>query len=755
MRKAVILLLIFLLLLALPFVVRQLQYYTIGSVDRESPPNYNPDNVPDLVPTPESGTFVEQAEVIGGLVLLDMAHDNDFELNEISDLDRRVAARGGELIPFSDGELSSALRSVNSYVVIVPMHDFSDDEVQDVSDFVAHGGRLLLVGDPARFAVLEDEENIFSFKIDTDELPLNSIANAFDIVFNGDYLYNTVQNEGNFRNIILQMKERGKSALVEGVNKLAFYGSHSLSTGRDGQSLLNADENTWSSATDRPGELSLAALGGDGRVLALGDLDFLDEPYSTVFDNGRFIAHIADFLMDVDRDYTLGDFPYLLEANLELHYAGDPDLGSDAFDEIIALQGAFRRLGRTLHLSGELSGDGDSLIFGLYNQADELTEVLESAGITLVIDPPIKEKLDEDSDEKSGPDADQDKSSVDGEAEPDGQEEEELQEPELVRSIVSDLGKIQMSGTALILLVSDDDQQSIIVLAASNDGLENTIARLINLMPADSEGALSDCLLQGDLALCPTGVDNEPVEEKLETGGMPDIDEEEEKEPVEDEDSAEGEFGADLQGEIGLNSSEEAVLEEGLSHAWIFNQGPALINIIVQGDEDMDSVLELYDPDGELLGLSDETFSSGEERLDLAVIVGDGDYTIVIRDFFDDGGGYSLEVLEVTPQELDFVDQGELLFGSAEDGVLDEEEIHGWFFTLDEPTSVTLKLEVSSELDAVIALFDPDGLFLSVANNGDQGEPESIDDVILENTGTYIVIVAGIKSTGDYSLLLD
>ena len=754
MRKAVLLILIFLLLLSLPFIVRQLQYYTVGPADRESPPIYNPEHVPELVPTPESGNFIDHPEDTGGQVLLDIAHNNDFELGEISDLDGRVAARGGELLLFSGGDLGSALRSVNSYVVIVPMSNFSKDEVQDVSEFVAHGGRLLLVGDPARFAVLDDEENIFTVEIDSDELPLNSIANAFDIVFNGDYLYNTEQNEGNFRNIILQLKERGMSALVEGVNKLAFYGSHSLSTGPEGQSLLNADENTWSSATDRPGGLSLAALGGDGRVLALGDLDFLDEPYSTVFDNGRFIAHIADFLIDVDRDYTLADFPYLLDSNLELLYTGDPDLGSDAFDEIIALQDAFRRLGRTLHLSAQLSGDRDSLIIGLYNQAGELTEILETEGITLVIDPPIEETLVEDSDEKSDSELDDEKASVDGEAKRDDQEEEELQEPELIRTIVSDLGNIQMSGTALILLVSDDDQGSIIVLAASNDGLENTIDRLIRLMPADSDEALSDCLLQGDLAFCPTGVDNEPVEEELLTGDVPES-EEEEEEPVDVEEPAEGEFEADLQGEIGLNSSEDAVLDEGQSHSWIFNQGPAMINIHLQGDDDMDGVLELYDPDGELLGLSDETFSSGEERLDLAVVASDGDYTIVIRDFFEDGGGYTLTVQGVTPQELDFVDQGELLFGSAADAVLDEAAVHAWFFTVDEPTSISLELEVSLELDAVIALFDPDGLFVSVANNGDQGEPELIDDVSLENPGTYVVIVAGIESTGDYSLLLE
>ncbi len=760
MRKAIGLLLIFLFLLALPIVLRQLRFYTIGSPDPQEPPIYNPDDVSELVPTPETSSFEDDPGDGGGDVLLDLAHNNNFEINEISDLDGRVAARGGELVPFSEGDLGSALRSVNSYVVIVPMLDFSKDEVQDISEFVDRGGRLMLVGDPSRFVVLEDEEDFFTFEIDSDELPLNSVANAFDIVFNGDYLYNTVENEGNFRNIIVKMREGGKSSLMKGVNQVAFYGAHSVSTGSEGQSLLEADDNTWSSATDRPGGLALAVLNGDGQVLALGDLDFLDEPYSSVFDNGRFIAHIADFLMDVDREYSLADFPYFLGASLELVYVGDPELGADAFDEIIALQDAFRRLDRDLHLSAETSGLNDSLILGLYNQAGELAEILESEGITLLIDPPIEDPKDLETEEIDDDDDEADEGSEQDETEPDDQEEEEAEEPEMVRTIVSDLGTIQMSGTALILLVSDGSQQSTIVLASSNDGLENTISRLINLMPADSNGALSDCLLQGDLALCPTGVDDEPVEFKLVTGGVPEVDQEsEEIDLVEEEepdaaDSTEGDLDADLQGEIELDTSVDAVLEEGQAHAWIFSQGPALLNIIVQSDDDMDGVLELYDPDGELLSASDSTFSAGEEHLDLAVIAGEGDYTIVIRDFFEDGGSYTLEVQTVSPLDLEFLLQGELDFGEAADGLVEEFEVHGWTITIDEPTTINLGLEVSSGLDALLAVFDPENQLLSVADSGAQGEPEIIEEISLENSGTYLVFITGTKSSGDYTLLV-
>ncbi|MCZ7671467.1 MAG: hypothetical protein M5U34_32200 [Chloroflexi bacterium] len=62
--------------------------------------------------------------------------------------------------------------------------------------------------------------------------------------------------------------------LVDGLEQLAAYSAHSIQTGPDAKALITADENTWSSATDRPGGLIFAASSENGRVLALGDVHF-------------------------------------------------------------------------------------------------------------------------------------------------------------------------------------------------------------------------------------------------------------------------------------------------------------------------------------------------------------------------------------------------------------------------------------------------------------------------------------------------
>lgn len=81
------------------------------------------------------------------------------------------------------------------------------------------------------------------------------------------------------------------------------------------------DDNTASSATDRPGNLALAVLSANEKVLALGDMDFLAAPYYTSLDNSAFVARIADFLVTTEeRRFVLRDFPFFYQENVDLVY---------------------------------------------------------------------------------------------------------------------------------------------------------------------------------------------------------------------------------------------------------------------------------------------------------------------------------------------------------------------------------------------------------------------------------------------------
>ena len=671
MRKGIILILVFLLLLAAPSGFRYLQYYRLGGETRQLPPTYDPDKVV-AVPTPEMTQFVDEPEAGDGLVLLDRAHDNQFTMDEIGYLDGRLSQRGFELIPFTGSDLVTALRPVNAFVVIAPLANFTLEEVQAVSDFVDRGGRLLMIGDPTRFNVVVEEDTLsFVVTYETDKIPLNSLSNEFDLIFNGDYLYNTVENEGNFRNILLHPGGFVESSLTDGLEQLAFYGSHSLQIGPTATSLLNGDDQTWSSATDRPGGLSLAATGREGRVLALGDLQFMMEPYYTVYDNGRFIAHIADFLTDTDRRlYVLSDFPYFFNSPVNLVYTGQPDLGPDAFDEIISLQEAFHRANLELSLMAEPPEGEPTLYLGLYNQAEDVAKILQASGISLLIDPPVAVAAE-------GEDAAAAEETAPKEGEEPLPEEEELppesasEVVEEFRLIQSGLGNVQMAGTSLMLLDEVNGRFSLIVLAASKQGLENSVNRLLQFIPADAENALAGCLLQDNLALCPTDISGEEVEAELLTGTRP-----EDELPAVDEGGGTGDqpalpgvaLDAVNQGTIAVGDSVEGVLAENENHAWTFNSGPAVIDIVLQAGEDLDAILELYDPNNELLQTSDAAFTGETEEMAGVDIPDDGKYTILIRDFYADGGSYTLTVSEGEPVADQEPASGAVFIFSDDDG---------------------------------------------------------------------------------------
>lgn len=636
MRKAVLYVVIFLALLVAPLAVRYFQQYRPLAAAPATPPAYTGAAIA-AVPTPAVGDAEDEPRVsrtagdtTAGIVVLDQAHANQFTREELATLDGLLAARGQQLRPLTEGDMAAALRPAGALVVIAPVRGYTAAEAQAVAGFVARGGRVLLVGDPTRYAIEIDETDIFALPvIETAQVPLNDLANLFDITFRGDYLYNTVANEGNFRNILLDEASLGESALTEGLAQLALYSSHSLLLGPTAAPLLSADDDTWSSATDRPGGLTLAALspaeGDAGQVLAVGDVHFLLEPYNTVYDNGAFAARVADFLASGATDNGLAGFPFFLDSPVELTFSEDPDLGPDAFDDVIALQAAFRDAGLSLALADEPAGDRDTLHLGLYNRAGDVADLLAEAGIDLTITPAIPATAN------ATPPAN------------------------ATRLVKSPLGDVEMAGTALILLAEEGERQQVVVLAASENGLESAITRLRGA--AGATGAdLSDCLLQDNLALCPTGISEEAVEYELVTSGpadMPQPQPDDEEEPARPDDGQQPAGEPVDKGEIGLGETKNAELAADESHAWTFGDGPATIDITVDAETDLDAVVELYDPDGTLMANTDSAFAGGVEELRGLEIPDDGAYRIVVRDFFNDGGSYELAVTAGEPAQDD------------------------------------------------------------------------------------------------------
>ncbi len=743
MRRGLIFLIVFVLLLIGPTAVRYLQHYRLGGGDRTIPAAYDVAAVVESVPTPRAASFVDEPEMFGGMVLLDQSHDNAFTLDEISYLDGRLAARGVDLISYTGGDLATALRAANAFVVITPLESFSGAEVQAVEDFVRRGGNLLLLGDPTRYSIVV-EEDLFTFNVfvESDKIPLNSLANSFDIIFNGDYLYNTIENEGNFRNIIVNEAGFTTSPLTADLASVVLYGSHSLQVGSRAEVLLAGDDNTWSSATDRPGGLSLAATAVDGNVLAIGDIQFLMEPYYTVEDNAQFIAQIADFLASpIERDYSVADFPYFFAPEVDLVYTGGPQLGPNAFDEIITLQASLREADKTLSLTTLEAQSGDAIYLGLYNQADDVAELLADAGITLTINPAILTEAETAA--LAAEDEVGEETAVEEETAAEETEETPDEAP-FQRLIQSELGSVQMSGTALILLDEGANGRSLVVLAASQEGLENSISRLLDLIPLDADYALADCLLQDNLALCPTNVSDEEVEAELLTGGdLAAAEEEDDADAADEEDDAGDEeeeeeidepVGEEIeatdQGSIGLGDSIEGALPEGEAYSWTFSDGPAVIDITVVSSDDLDAVLQLFDANNNLIASADSGFSGDAETIVAADIPDDDEYTIVVKDFYDDGGEFVLTVSESSeaPAEDDDDDEGDS--GSSEDVTV-------FLFIDDDGDPIGDGFTSQAELEALLADYTVE-TWVTTEDGPLTSEALETADLLIWDSGDYL-----------------
>jgi hypothetical protein len=519
--KKLLIAILALILLLLPLGIRWLHFYD---------GRYEPAEVarPDLAairaPTLEIESFVDRyAASPAGTILVDLAHDNRFEMADLSTLQARLTARGQRLEAVeTTEELEHQLRYAKALIVISPGTDWAPAEIEQVQEFVDKGGRLLLVTDPTRYAVEYDEED---FPILDEDVPhINGLSAQFGFLFQADYLYNTTDSAGNFRNI--KLTDFIDHSLTEGLDQVAFYAAHSINT--DEPPLISTGGETRSSTSERAEALAVAVLAADGAVLALGDLTFMAEPYNATFDNDRFIANIADFLSGVQRQYQLADFPFFFDPQVDLVYAGAPLLDSDLLQGGSALQTLFADEGKELTVQETENEAIDTLFFGLYQEAEAVEPYLATANVSLLITPTETVDAGQRAYEEAEPEISPTPfPTVTTPLTPTTDVTSALtitvvppagvsQQPEITatasispsvkqRIQIQSVGDMVLTGTLLLLLQTDGERQVMVVLADTEEGLKNAVQRL-------KEGDLTGCLLRKVeappstvLALCPTG----------------------------------------------------------------------------------------------------------------------------------------------------------------------------------------------------------------------------------------------------------
>jgi len=278
------------------FLGRGLFYYSGVYI---SPPDGVPSTGQVVLPAPVAEFSDHISEEGKGTVLIDLAHDNNFDLEELNVLTSRLVSRGltveflteeadlesellreeevekgGDEEEKVEEELEEELQVADAFIIVCPQAEFSDEERETVDKFVDNGGKLLLIADPTRSS------------------KMNSLSLRFGLIFEADYLYNMKEYDINYRNIFVTEFEDNE--ITKNLEKITLYTAGSITSADGG--LAFVDENTFSSVIETRKKLSPIALAHESKVLAVYDLTFMTEPYNGVEDNNQLISNIADWL---------------------------------------------------------------------------------------------------------------------------------------------------------------------------------------------------------------------------------------------------------------------------------------------------------------------------------------------------------------------------------------------------------------------------------------------------------------------------
>ena len=357
----------------------------------------------------------------GGLLVVDALHKNAFLESEIVTLRSRVANRGYDIEFAGDftavtkaGDklqlLETKLRRADSFLVILPREGYTEAEADLVAGFVGRGGKLLLVSDPTR------------------PQQINTLAARFGLNFQPGYLYNQVEHDLNFQNILV--REFQPDAITLGLDALALYTAGSIRS--SGPGLAFAGGNTQSSVVAGSAGLTPMAWGSSRNVLAIADLTFMIPPQDAMLDNGRLVSNVAEYLTDSSREFDLADFPHFYDRG-PAHgvdiLLGQPTLLSGGAD----LKQGLADSGISAHIRGVEDVSRDTIFLGLYQDAPQVSPYLQAAGV----------RVDDTLGAPFAPDLD-------------------------------------LAGTAITVLDANRERHVLILLADTPKGLQDAVKRLIS-----------------------------------------------------------------------------------------------------------------------------------------------------------------------------------------------------------------------------------------------------------------------------------
>ncbi|HLA43030.1 MAG TPA: DVUA0089 family protein, partial [Aggregatilineales bacterium] len=216
--------------------------------------------------------------------------------------------------------------------------------------------------------------------------------------------------------------------------------------------------------------------------------------------------------------------------------------------------------------------------------------------------------------------------------------------------------------------------------------------------------------------------------------------------------------GVIVQGEIAVRDEQDVYTYAGRAGESITITANALT------DSTLDSLLQVFDPVGDLLTQNDDAAPETSDARVQITLSEDGEYRVSVSSFASASSGtYELIlVTTIAPETASSGDDGtttttsELSPGTAVQGELESGEAQSWFFTPDEDLRVQVAM-FSLTFDSYLEVYDADGQLVASDDDSGGGYNAAILGVPLNAGQTYEIRTTSYENSaaGEYILVLN
>lgn len=209
-------------------------------------------------------------------------------------------------------------------------------------------------------------------------------------------------------------------------------------------------------------------------------------------------------------------------------------------------------------------------------------------------------------------------------------------------------------------------------------------------------------------------------------------------------------------GDLIFGQTAQETLRENEAHAWFFTgkAGDELFITVSPLTNNLDLDIWLLDENVNRLAEQDDLLTGEPEMIEF-VLPEDGQYLILVRDFFGESGRYEITLRANQVAAPDVV--GTLSYGAAESGTLQPNQTVVWYFEAEDGDVIDIELvPESSESDLLFIVYDPEGNQIWSIDAAQAGEAEQVLAYPIMSDGRWSIVVKEFfGEDASYTLTID